>query len=271
METLRIKVQAMGAHVIHIKTDSIKLVNPSKEVVRFIHTYAKEFGYNFEVESMYERICLVNDAVYIAKCTSDDCNGDHAGKWTATGAQFAEPYVFKTLFSKEPLDIKDCYTTKQVKATIYLDMNEKLEDPMPYEKELDKLVKKLSKTYGPDWSNKYNNISDELMDEYQSLQEKIAKCHNYQFVGRVGLFCPVLRGLGGGLLMRKGSDGRFTSVTGTKGYRWMEAYKIPDGRDKVYIDMSYFEELANVAIETINKYGPFDQFVSEDIPPFDIN
>ena len=71
--------------------------------------------------------------------------------------------------------------------------------------------------------------------------------------------------------MRKGSDGRFTSVTGTKGYRWMEAYKIPDGRDKVYIDMSYFEELANVAIETINKYGPFDQFVSEDIPPFDIN
>lgn len=271
METLRIKVQAMGAHVIHIKTDSIKLVNPSKEVVRFIHTYAKEFGYNFEVESMYERICLVNDAVYIAKCTSDDCNGDHAGKWTATGAQFAEPYVFKTLFSKEPLDIKDCYTTKQVKATIYLDMNEKLEDPMPYEKELDKLVKKLSKTYGPDWSNKYNNISDELMDEYQSLQEKIANCHNYQFVGRVGLFCPVLRGLGGGLLMRKGSDGRFTSVTGTKGYRWMEAYKIPDGRDKVYIDMSYFEELANVAIETINKYGPFDQFVSEDIPPFDIN
>ena len=51
----------------------------------------------------------------------------------------------------------------------------------------------------------------------------------------------------------------------------MEAYKVPEGREKVYIDMDYYTELANEAIETINKYGPFEQFVSEDIPPFDIN
>ena len=271
METLRIKVQAMGAHVIHIKTDSIKIVAPSKEIVRFIHAYAKDFGYNFEVESIYERICLVNDAVYIAKCTSDECNGDHAGKWTATGAQFAEPYVFKTLFSKEPIEPKDLCTTKQVKATIYLDMNEKLEDPLFYEKDLDKLTKKFVKEYGTDWRMTPSKLPDELLDEYQSLLEKIAECHNYQFVGRVGLFCPVLRGLGGGTLMRKGADGRYTSVTGTKGYRWMEAYKVPKGSMKAYIDMNYFTELANEAIETINKFGPFEQFVSEDIPPFDIN
>ena len=71
--------------------------------------------------------------------------------------------------------------------------------------------------------------------------------------------------------MRKGTDGRYTSVTGTKGYRWLEAGEVPDGRESAYIDMSYFTELANDAIETINKFGSFDQFVSEDIPPFDID
>ena len=285
METLRIKVQAMGAHVIHIKTDSIKIVAPSKEVIRFIHAYAKDFGYNFEVESIYERICLVNDAVYIAKCTSDECNGDHAGKWTATGAQFAEPYIFKTLFSKEPLDVRDYYLTKQVKTVIYLDMNEKLNDPTMYEKEQTKIEKKFKESFGDNYvnilkdleSNHYEIDTSALEDcrdyieRYKELKELIAKCHNYQFVGRVGLFCPVIKGLGGGLLMRKGTDNRFTSVTGTKGYRWMEAYKVPEGREKVYIDMDYYTELANEAIETINKYGPFEQFVSEDIPPFDIN
>ena len=47
--------------------------------------YAEKYGYTFEHEATYEKMCLVNDAVYIAK---------HDGKWDATGAQFAVPYVF---------------------------------------------------------------------------------------------------------------------------------------------------------------------------------
>ena len=53
------------------------------------------YGYNFEHEATYERMCLVNDAVYIARYLNKDGT---PGKWTATGTQFAVPYVFKTLF-----------------------------------------------------------------------------------------------------------------------------------------------------------------------------
>ena len=66
MEKLRLEVQKRGGHVIHIKTDSIKLVQPSKELQEFVMQFGKDHGYTFEIESRYERICLVNHAVYIA-------------------------------------------------------------------------------------------------------------------------------------------------------------------------------------------------------------
>ena len=271
METLRLKVQAMGARVIHIKTDSIKIISPSKEIENFVMEYGKQWGYTFEVESIYERICLVNDAVYIAKCTMDECNGEHAGKWTATGAQFDHSYVFKTLFSKEELTFEDYCEVRTVKTDMWLDMNEKLEDSMPYEKQMDKLVRGFAKEYGSTWYVNPEKLPGEMMDEYQSLYEKIAKCHDYRFIGRVGLFCPVLPGRGGGLLMRKGSDGKFSSVVGTKGYRWLESANVREFDYMKHIDLSYFTELDNKAIETINQFGPFDRFVEEEIPPFDIN
>jgi hypothetical protein len=65
-------------------------------------------------------MCLVNDAVYIAKHKD--------GEWEATGKQFAEPYVFKTLFSKEPLIFEDYAQVKQVQTALYLDFNEQLPD-----------------------------------------------------------------------------------------------------------------------------------------------
>ena len=51
----------------------------------------------YKRQATYDRMCLVNDAVYIAKYK----DGTHAGEWTATGTQFQVPYVFKKLFSKE--------------------------------------------------------------------------------------------------------------------------------------------------------------------------
>lgn len=255
METLRRKVQAMGAKVIHIKTDSIKVVEPTKEVEDFIINYGKSFGYNFEVESIYDRICLVNDAVYIAQCSEDACNGDEAGKWTATGAQFQHPYVFKTLFSQEKVEFADLCETRQVKTDIWLDMNEGMEDVTQYEKELLKIEKKL----------KTDPFSDELISERDKLKELIAKGHNYQFIGRVGLFCPILPGKGGGLLMRKGTDNKYTSVSGSKGYRWLEASRVAELNYQENIDMGYFRDLASVAMETVDKFGSFEQFV-EDLP-----
>ena len=280
METLRLKVQAMGAKVVHIKTDSIKIEQPTKEVEDFILSYGKEWGYNFEVESVYERICLVNDAVYIAKCSEDEVNGDEAGHWTATGAQFQHPYVFKTLFSKEKIEFPDLCEQRAVKTDIWLDMNENLEDVTAYEKELTKNDKKFKDLWGANWKTMLNMLMDdnssnipletvevgkELITERQSLEKAISKGHDYQFVGRVGLFCPIIPGKGGGLLVRKGTDGRYSSVAGSKGWRWLEASRVSEFKYEQYIDMSYFNDLASVAVETIEKFGNFEGFV-EGVP-----
>ena len=122
MINLKHEVQERGFTVAHIKTDSIKIPDASQEIIDFVMEYGKQYGYTFEHEATYEKMCLVNDAVYIAKYK----DGKHAGEWTATGAQFAHPYVFKALFSKEPIAFEDMCETKTVTSSLYLDMNENL-------------------------------------------------------------------------------------------------------------------------------------------------
>lgn len=116
MTDLKFAVQEKGFTVAHIKTDSIKIPNATPEIIEFVKSMGKAYGYSFEVENEYEKMCLVNDAVYIAKLKD--------GEWEATGKQFAEPYVFKTLFSKEPLVFEDYAQVKQVQTALYLDFNE---------------------------------------------------------------------------------------------------------------------------------------------------
>ena len=122
MRTLQDEVQNRGFVVCHIKTDSIKIADATPEIIEFCMDFAKKYGYTFEHEATYDRMCLVNNAVYIAKYK----DGKHAGEWAATGTQFAVPYVFKTLFSKEPIEFQDMCETKEVKSAIYLDKNEDL-------------------------------------------------------------------------------------------------------------------------------------------------
>ena len=106
--------------VVHIKTDSIKVAGATPEVVEFIRKFGEAYGYSFEQEAHFERLCLVNDAVYIARLDN--------GQWTATGAQFQVPYVFKRLFSGEPIEFRDYCETKSVSTALYLDMNEDLSE-----------------------------------------------------------------------------------------------------------------------------------------------
>lgn len=125
MINLKKEVVKRGYTVAHIKTDSIKIPDANQEIIDFVIEYGKEYGYTFEHETTYDKMCLVNDAVYIARLED--------GKWTATGAQFAQPYVFKTLFSKEPIEFRDKCETKTVSTALYLDMNEGLgEDEHDY-------------------------------------------------------------------------------------------------------------------------------------------
>ena len=142
----------------------------------------------------------------------------HPGQWTATGTQFAIPYVFKTLFSKEKIEFKDMCETKTVTTALYLDMNENLEEDQ----------------------------------------------HDYHFVGKAGLFCPILPGKGGGLLVRE-KDGKYNAAGGTKGYRWLEAEMVESLGKIDDIDKSYYNVLVDNAVKDISIYGDFEWFVSEDI------
>jgi len=126
MVDLKHAAQEKGFIVAHIKTDSIKIPIPhaTPEIIQFVKDFGGKYGYEFEHEATYEKFCLVNDAVYIAKVK----DGEDAGKWKAVGSQFAQPYVFKTLFSKEPIMFEDMCETKSVSTALYLDMNEFLSE-----------------------------------------------------------------------------------------------------------------------------------------------
>ena len=198
MVNLKHEVQKRGFIVAHIKTDSIKIPDATPEIISFVMDYGKLYGYNFEHEATYDRMCLVNDAVYIARyATMEKCydlyskgyvesakdickeNKKHPYEWTATGTQFQIPYVFKTLFSKESIEFKDMCETKSVTSALYLDMNEELPDVSELEAERDRLAKK----------------DPPIVKE--ELDKEIAKGHSYHFIGKVGQFCPIKPGCGG--------------------------------------------------------------------------
>ena len=112
-------VQEQGFTVAHIKTDSIKIPNATPEIIEAVKEFGASYGYTFEHETTYEKMCLVNKAVYIAK--------DQDG-WHATGAQFQHPFVFKTMFSKEPVELADLGEAKSVTTYLTLNFNEGLPD-----------------------------------------------------------------------------------------------------------------------------------------------
>ena len=218
MINLKHEVQRQGFVVAHIKTDSIKIPDATPEIIQFVMDFGKKYGYTFEHEATYDRMCLVNDAVYIAKYK----DSKHAGEWTATGTQFAVPYVFKKLFSGEPIEFEDMCETKSVATALYLDANEDLPENE----------------------------------------------HSYHFIGKVGSFCPIKPGCGGGELLREGKDKegniKYSSATGAKGYRWLESEMVKELGKEDCIDRSYYDKLVNDAADTIAKYGDISWFISDD-------
>ena len=95
------------------------------------------------------------------------------------------------------------------------------------------------------------------------MTEKIDEGHDYKFVGRVGQFCPIKSGCNGGVLYRI-NDGKTYAAPGSKGYRWLESEMVESLGKTKDIDLSFYEELINNAIEDISKYGDFEWFVSDD-------
>lgn len=260
MIDLMFEVQKRGFTVAHIKTDSIKIPNATPEIIQFVMEFGERYGYSFEHEATYDRMCLVNDAVYIAKYT----DGKKAGQWTATGTQFQVPYVFKTLFSKEEITFEDMCETKSVTSALYLDFNEDLITPESEmcEKEL------YIRNYNEQNENAKKNNPHLADISTEELQKVVDAAHNYRFIGKVSSFCPVKPGCGGGLLMREVFNQRtgrrsYAAATGSKGYRWKEAEIIRElGKDD-QIDRSYYDALVDEAVKTIEEYGDFKWFVSD--------
>lgn len=242
MKTLQDEVQKRGFTVAHIKTDSIKIPGADQEIIDFCFELGEQYGYSFEHEATYDRMCLVNDAVYIAL-------DSYTKEWTAVGAQFAVPYVFKTLFSKEPIEFKDLTISHQVTTAMYLDLNEKLPDVSDLEKELKTLQKA--------------EVQDE--ERMDILKSEIEKGHDYHFVGRVGLFCPMEAGVGAGHLYRLSKDGTYHYVSGSKGYLWMEAEKVKSFGLEEAVDLGYFRKLVDDAVDSISQFGDADIFINEAI------
>lgn len=112
MIDLKHALMERGEKVIHIKTDSVKVEKFTEDTWGFIQEFGHKYGYDFEHEAVYTKMVLLDKATYIAKDTN--------GKWHATGARFKQPYVFKTLFSGEPVLTKDFGLIKQAKRPIYL-------------------------------------------------------------------------------------------------------------------------------------------------------
>lgn len=77
-------------------------------------------------------------------------------------------------------------------------------------------------------------------------------------LGRTGRFVPVVEG--GGTLYRVFDD-KYYAVSGTKGHTWMEAH-VAEAQDDVKVDYVYFDKLVNDAVETIEKFGSFKEFVN---------
>lgn len=230
MIKLQSELEKMGITVCHIKTDSIKIPNATPEIIKFVKDFGKKYGYTFDHEATYDRMCLINGSTYIAY----ESEGEDANKWVAVAAQFQHPYVYKSLFSKEKIEFSDMCETKSSNTALYLGYNDE----------------------------------------------------KYKFIGKVGLFCPVKEGCGGGNLLNKKSDlvyikqltsweernkqGKakspppvlYSSATGTDGYLWKEAEEIKNLHLENQINKEYFRKLCDDAVAAISEYGDFNQFVS---------
>lgn len=229
MINLKNEVQQRGFTVVHIKTDSIKIANATPEIIEFVMNYGRDYGYTFEHEATYNKICLVNDAVYIAQVGEEDGKKVEEPYWTATGTQFQVPYVFKTLFSKEPIVFEDLCETKSVSTALYLDFNE--------------------------------NLGEDEHD-YRFVGKVGCFCPMKDGVG-----AGILLREGNGKF--NAATGTKKPGKGNDIYKWMEAEMVLKLRLQDQIDRSYYNKLVDDAIETISQYGDFERFVSDNVIPLD--
>ena len=143
-------------------------------------------------------------------------------------------------------------------------MNETLPDVSAIEQDFEKF-KKLNAKFLEETGQAAKNYDEDVQD----FERQIAEGHNYVFIGKVGQFCPMMDGFGGGVLLRQTENKKtgeigYAAVTGTKGFRWMESEMVNQLDKQSGIDRSYYDAMVDAAIHDISQYGDFEWFVSDD-------
>ena len=106
MIQLQRKLEEAGTTVVHIKTDSIKVADPTEELIHDIQEFGKQYGYTFEFEDEYAPFTLIDKAQLIGYSNAHQ-------SWHAIGTKFINPYTYKTLFSHEDYVLDDYARTIQ--------------------------------------------------------------------------------------------------------------------------------------------------------------
>ncbi|QPX71421.1 hypothetical protein SscP1EGY_23 [Streptomyces phage SscP1EGY] len=233
MVDLMFAVQEQGFTVAHIKTDSIKIPNATPEIIDFVKKFGEEYGYSFKHESTFSKMCLVNDAVYVGY-KSWDADGKEG--WTATGAEFKHPYVFKTIFTHEPIRFQDLCETKQVRngGAMYL---------------------------------RYTHEDGRVEDHHVGRSGSFLPVKNEGHERLTGRELLVIKG--------EGEDRKVSAVQGTKGYLWVESEMVReiygDLLDRMtferledavegtgslvdFVDMAYFANVVEDAAQSIAEF-----------------
>ena len=287
MVDLKHAVQEQGYTVAHIKTDSIKIPNATPSIIEFVMDFGRKYGYNFEHEATYDKMCLLNKAVYIARYADHKPHKFRLSTgevletpWTATGAQLQQPYVFKELFAKAPIVFEDMCETKNVKSALYLDMNEGYPLHAYTQEEYDNVIEgvineaveknKYTIEKDPNPDIKREEVVNNAIKKYKGPSVgDLVETHNYVFIGRAGQFCPVKKDAGGGILVRE-QNGKFVSATDAEGYRWLESEMIRSLHMEDSIDRDFYRAKVDNAVAAIEEFGNFDQFISDDLESIDI-
>lgn len=226
-------VESLGFQVVHVKTDSIKIPGATPEVIAKVMEFAKGYGYEFEHEDTYDRMCLVNDAVYIAYVASKESKGKVIpAHWSATGAEFKHPVVFKRLFTGEQIDFKDLGEKKQSRdgSVMYLKNDENT-----YRHHIGK-----------------TGLFIPVKKEHGHTLIKFKNEKDYAVPGTKGYYwaeADVIRELAGDSVERLSFEpfGEGEPDTGS----------ITD-----VVDMAYYAQLSEDAAQSIAKFGDFKEFVS---------
>lgn len=229
MINLEEEVTKRGYKVVHIKTDSIKIAEATPEIIEFCMNYGKEYGFTFEHEATYEKMCILNDAVYIAKYADGEhefelSTGEKVNTaWTATGKEFQVPYVFKTLFSHDPIKFADMCETFATTTALYLDMDPEGEHDYKFVGKVGEFTPVKPGTGG-------GVLLRQKDDKYYAAtgtkkQGKIPK-------GEIDI------------------------------YYWLESETVKLLKKEDNIDQSYYRYLVDNAIDDISNFGDFETFAN---------